>query len=76
MHALLREPLFGFPVQTLWMIAIVIAEWWSLNRTQFVADVFLVGDNQISARLMDVNAGRVKIKAFVLVGVTAVFCGM
>jgi simple sugar transport system permease protein len=76
MHALLREPLFGFPVQTLWMIAIVIVEWILLNRTQFGAHVFLVGDNQTSARLMGVNAGRVKIKAFVLVGVTAVFCGM
>ena len=76
MHALLREPLFGLPVQTLWMVAILIVEWILLNRTQFGAHVFLVGDNQMSARLMGVNAGRVKIKAFVLVGVTAVFCGM
>jgi len=76
MHALLREPAFGVPVQTLWMVGILIVEWVLLNRTQFGAHVFLVGDNQISARLMGVNAGRVKIKAFVLVGVTAVFCGM
>jgi simple sugar transport system permease protein len=76
MHALLREPLFGLPTQTLWMVAILIVEWFLLNRTQFGAHVFLVGDNQVSARLMGVNAGRVKIKAFVLVGVTAVFVGM
>ena len=76
MHALLREPLFGVPVQTLWMVAILIAEWFLLNRTRFGAHVFLTGDNAISARLMGVNVGRVKIKAFVLVGVTAVFCGM
>src|SRR5271165_6307756 len=76
MHALLREPVFGFPVQTLWMIAILIVEWILLNRTQFGAHVFLTGDNQVSARLMGVNVARVKIKAFVLVGVTAVFCGM
>jgi len=76
MHALLREPVFGFPVQTLWMVAILIAEWLLLNRTQFGAHVFLTGDNQVSARLMGVNAARVKIKAFVLVGVTAVFCGL
>ncbi|MGO9418621.1 ABC transporter permease [Roseiarcus sp.] len=76
MHALLREPLFGFPVQTLWMVAILIAEWILLNRTQFGAHVFLTGDNSTSARLMGVNVGRVKIKAFVLVGVTAVFSGM
>ena len=76
MHALLREPVFGFPVQTLWMVAILVVEWFLLNRTRFGAHVFLVGDNQVSARLMGVNAGRVKIKAFILVGVTAVFCGL
>ena len=76
MHALLREPLFGFPVQTLWMAAILIAEWILLNRTRFGAHVFLTGDNATSARLMGVNVGRVKIKAFILVGVTAVFCGL
>ena len=76
MHALLRESYFGMPVQTLWMVAILIAQWILLNRTRFGAHVFLVGDNQISARLMGVNVARVKIKAFVLVGVTAVFCGL
>lgn len=76
MHALLREPLYGVPVQTLWMVAILAVEWILLNRTQFGAHVFLTGDNQISARLMGVNVARVKIKAFVLVGVTAVFCGL
>ncbi|MGD0642447.1 MAG: ABC transporter permease [Roseiarcus sp.] len=76
MHALLRGEVWGFPVQTLWMVAILIAEWILLNRTKFGAHVFLTGDNQISARLTGVNTSRVKIKAFVLVGVTAVFCGL
>ena len=76
MHALLRETYFGVPVQTMWMVAILIVEWFLLNRTRFGAHVFLVGDNQISARLMGVNVARVKIKAFVLVGVTAVFAGL
>ena len=34
MHALLRESYFGVPVQTLWMVAILVAEWFLLNRTQ------------------------------------------
>ena len=76
LHALLRGAVGGFPVQTLWMVAILIVEWILLNRTQFGAHVFLTGDNPISARLMGVNVARVKIKAFVLVGVTAVFCGL
>jgi simple sugar transport system permease protein len=76
MHALLRGEVWGFPAQTLWMVAILIAEWILLNRTRFGAHVFLTGDNPTSARLMGVNVARVKIKAFVLVGVTAVFCGL
>jgi simple sugar transport system permease protein len=76
LHAIFRETLFGFPVQTLWMIAILIVFWVLLNRTRFGAHVFLVGDNQTSARLMGVNVASVKARAFVLVGVTAVFCGL
>ena len=76
MHALLRSSLFGFPVQTLWMIGILAAFWILLNRTRFGAHVFLVGDNPTSARLMGVNAVSVKTRAFVLVGVTAVFSGL
>lgn len=76
MHALLRLPVFGVPVQTLWMVAILIVEWILLNRTRFGAHVFLTGDNQMSARLTGVKTDRVKIKAFVLVAVTAVFCGL
>jgi simple sugar transport system permease protein len=76
MHALLRASVFGVPVQTLWMIAILIVFWILLNRTRFGAHVFLVGDNPTSARLMGVNAVSVKARAFVLVGVTAVFSGL
>jgi hypothetical protein len=74
MHALLRESYVGVPVQTLCMVAILLSEWLLLNRTRFGTHVFLT-DNLISARLMGVNVAKVKIKAFVLVGVTAVFCG-
>ena len=76
MHALLRMNLLGIPVQTIWMVIILAALWLLLNRTRFGAHVFLVGDNPTSARLMGVNAVSVKTRAFVLVGVTAVFCGL
>lgn len=76
MHALLRMNLLGVPVQTIWMVIILAALWLLLNRTRFGAHVFLVGDNPTSARLMGVNAVSVKTRAFVLVGVTAVFCGL
>jgi simple sugar transport system permease protein len=76
MHALLREPVFGFPVQTLWMIFFTFLLWLLLNRSRFGAHVFLVGDNPTSARLMGVNVVSVKVRAFVLVGLLSVFAGL
>ncbi|MEP3274934.1 MAG: ABC transporter permease [Stappiaceae bacterium] len=76
MHAIFREPFFGFPVQTLWMIIIGFVMWLLLNRTRFGAHVFLVGDNPTSARLMGINVVSVKVRAFTLVGLVAVFAGL
>lgn len=76
MHAIFREPFFGFPIQTLWMIILGVVAWTLLNRTRFGAHVFLVGDNQTSARLMGVNVVSVKMRAFTLVGLFAVFAGL
>jgi simple sugar transport system permease protein len=76
LHAIFREPLFGIPIQTLWMIVLGIGAWVLLNRTRFGAHVFLVGDNPTSARLMGINVVSVKTRAFMLVGVIAVFAGL
>lgn len=76
MHALLRSSPFGIPVQTLWMLAIVIGAWFLLNRTRFGAHVFLVGDNPTSARLMGINTVSVKTRAFILVGLASTFSGL
>lgn len=76
LHALFREPVFGVPVQTLWMVAIAVLLWLLLNRTRFGAHVFLVGDNPTSARLMGVDVVSVKTRAFMLTGVIAVLAGV
>ena len=76
LHAIFREPFYGIPVQTLWMVLLGIGMWVLLNRTRFGAHVFLVGDNPTSARLMGINVISVKTRAFMLVGVIAVFAGM
>lgn len=76
LHAMLRESVFGVPVQTLWMLLILVFTWILLNRTRFGAHVFLVGDNPTSARLMGIDAVKVKTRAFMLVGIIAVFCGL
>ena len=76
LHAIFREPILGIPIQSLWMVVLGIIMWFLLNRTRFGAHVFLVGDNPTSARLMGIDVVSVKTRAFMLVGVTAVFAGM
>lgn len=76
MHLIFRSSPFGVPIQTIWMVVILIVCWYLLNRTRFGAHVFLVGDNPTSARLMGINATSVKTRAFILVGVLSVFSGL
>ena len=77
LHAIFREPLFGvIPIQTVWMVGLGFAFWLLLNRTKFGAHVFLVGDNQTSARLMGISVVSVKTRAFILVGMTSVLAGL
>jgi simple sugar transport system permease protein len=76
MHLLLNSAPFGVPVQSLWTILFAAILWVLLNRTRFGAHVFLVGDNPTSARLMGVNVASVKTRAFMLVGIMAVFAGL
>jgi simple sugar transport system permease protein len=47
-----------------------------LNRTRFGAHIYLIGDNAESAKLMGVNCGWVRIRAFILVGVVAALAGV
>lgn len=76
LQAVFNSHLFGIPVETLWAVLFAVICWVLLNRTRFGAHVFLVGDNATSARLMGVNVVRVKTRAFMLVGVLAVFAGL
>lgn len=76
LHAILRSAPLGVPIQTIWMVVLLVVTWLLLNRTRFGAHVFLVGDNPTSARLMGIDVVRVKTRAFMLVGVIAVFAGL
>jgi len=75
-HLLFNSAPLGMPVQTIWCILIGFILWILLNRTRFGAHVFLVGDNPTSARLMGIDVVSVKTRAFMLVGVIAVFAGL
>jgi len=65
-----------FPMQMVWLIIITILGWVLLNRHQFGAHIYLIGDNVKSAELMGVNTGRVRTRAFILIGVISAFAGV
>jgi simple sugar transport system permease protein len=64
------------PAEFPWMLGIAIVLWFVLNRSRFGAHVYLVGDNDQSARMMGVRSDRVRIAAFALVGLSAAFAGI
>jgi simple sugar transport system permease protein len=64
------------PAQFLWMLGIAVVLWVLLNRHRFGAHVYLVGDNDQSARMMGVRTGTVRVVAFGLVGLCAAFGGI
>lgn len=65
-----------FPMQMVWLVLITIIGWVFLNRHRFGAHIYLSGDNINSAELMGVNTGRVRIQAFMLVGLISAFAGV
>jgi simple sugar transport system permease protein len=64
------------PMQMVWCVVITILGWVLLNRHQFGAHIYLIGDNLKSAELMGVNTGRRRIQAFMLVGLVSAFAGI
>jgi len=76
-----RELLVGrvadyLPAQMIWMIVVGILMWILLNRHRFGAHIYLIGDNNNSARLMGINVDRTRILIFALVGFFAAFGGL
>lgn len=59
-----------------WMILVAIIVWFVLNRHQFGAHIYLIGDNEDSARLMGVNVNRTRLFMFAFVGLAAAFAGL
>jgi simple sugar transport system permease protein len=76
-YPLLVGKIGGFvPMQMVWLVVITIIGWVLLNRHRFGAHIYLTGDNINSAELMGVNTGRVRIQAFMLIGLISAFAGM
>jgi simple sugar transport system permease protein len=76
-YPLLVGKIGGFlPMQMVWLVVITILGWVLLNRHRFGAHIYLIGDNIKSAELMGVNTGRVRIQAFMLIGLISAFAGV
>ncbi len=76
-YPLLVGKIGGFlPMQMVWLVMITILGWVLLNRHRFGAHIYLIGDNIKSAELMGVNTGRVRIQAFMLIGLISAFAGV
>ncbi|MEO8612834.1 MAG: ABC transporter permease [Chloroflexota bacterium] len=77
LHGLLVGRIAKFiPVQFLWMIGIAIVVWVFQNRHRFGAHIYLIGDNDNSARLMGVNVDRTRMLIFAFVGLAAALAGV
>jgi simple sugar transport system permease protein/ribose transport system permease protein len=69
--------LFGrIPMQTLWMMAVLLVGGFVLSKTLFGYHVYATGGNRDAARLMGIDTDRVKIINFVVAGTLAAFGGL
>ncbi|MBN1965765.1 MAG: ABC transporter permease [Anaerolineae bacterium] len=64
------------PMQMVWFVLIALLVWVVLNRHKFGAHVYLIGDNENSARLMGINVDRTRMLLFAFVGLAAAFAGI
>ena len=67
---------FGVPVQMFWAIAFTVFAIYLFNRHRFGVHVQIVGDNPDSAAQMGIDVKRVRVLAFVVVGVGAAIAGV
>ena len=76
-HALFVGRLFGLiPAQFVWFIGIALFVGLIYRRHRFGNHVHFVGDNEASARMMGIDADRVRIIAFVQLGFFSAFAGI
>jgi ribose/xylose/arabinose/galactoside ABC-type transport system permease subunit len=76
LHQLLNGDLGGFPVQMIWAMAFAVVGWFLFARHKFGHQICCVGDNQDSAREMGIRVSRVKVLAYVYMGLSAGIAGI
>jgi len=75
-YKIFSSPVFGVPAQILWALAFVAFCALLYNRHRFGVQVHVVGDNPDSANEMGVDVNRVRVKAFVFMGIGAALAGV
>jgi simple sugar transport system permease protein len=73
---LVGKTIGNIPNQFWWSIVIAIVCWIILNRTRLGAHIYLIGDNEKSARLMGVNVNRTRMAVFIMMGLASAFAGV
>lgn len=77
LHQALVGRVAGYvPAQMIWAVIVAALVWVFLNRHRFGAHVYLIGDNENSAKLMGVNVDRTRMMVFAIVGLAAAFAGL
>jgi len=56
------------PVQTFWMLAIVILAWFVLHRHRFGENVLFIGDSNAVSRVVGIDVVRERMRIFMLMG--------
>jgi simple sugar transport system permease protein len=67
---------WGVPVQIYWAIAFTIFSAFLYRRHRFGVQIHAVGDNPDSAQQMGIDVKRVRVKAFIFVGIGAALSGV
>jgi simple sugar transport system permease protein len=75
-RTLVGETIGRVPNQMWWLLLVTVFSWLLLNRHRLGAHIYLIGDNEDSARLMGVNSTRTRLLVFAFVGLAAAFGGM
>ncbi len=73
---LVGKTIGNIPNQFWWSILVALLCWIILNRTRLGAHIYLIGDNEQSARLMGVNVNRTRMAVFIMMGLAAAFSGV
>ena len=66
----------GVPVQIYWAIAFTVFSIFLYSRHRFGVHIHIVGDNPDSASQMGINVRRVRVGAFIFVGIGAAIAGV